>query len=115
MRLDDDEIDGEAAAVFSTIFDFVEFASSDVFVDYVAAQAAMAEQMGMEAVSEDDLAEMEEMMPMVAPMLFGGLDYEVQQAISLETGYTLATDVVMDWDLSFADGDGRVRWSDGHE
>ena len=116
QRLKDEEIDGEPAAIFSTVFDFIEFASSDVFIDYVAAQAAMAEQMGMEAVSDDDLAEMEEMMPMVAPMLFGGLDYEAQQAVGIDSGYTLATAVGMDWDLSsllaMAESDGESAMSD---
>jgi hypothetical protein len=115
-RLQDDEIDGDTVAVFSTVFDFIEFATSDIFIDYVAAQSAMAEQMGMGSVSDADLAEMEEMMPMVAPMLFGGLDYEAQQAISLESDYTLVTDVVMDWDLStlmtMAGSDGQSAMSD---
>jgi hypothetical protein len=116
QRLRDDAIDGEPIAVYSTVFDFIDFASSDEFVDYVAAQAAMAEQMGMEAISEDDLAEMEEMMPMVAPMLFGGLDYEVQQAISLDSGYTIATAAAMNWDLAsllaMAESDGESAMSD---
>lgn len=116
QRLNDALIGDEDAAVFSTVFDFVELASSDIFIDYVAAQAAMAEQMGMEAISEDDLAEMEEMMPMVAPMLFGGLDYEVQQAIGLDSGFTLSTDAVMDWDLTslmaMAESDGQTAMSD---
>jgi len=115
-RLQDAEIDGEAVAVFSTVFDFIAFATSDIFVDYVAAQAVMAEQMGMGSISDADLAEMEEMMPMVAPMLFSGLDYEVQQNISLESDYTLRTDVLMDWDLStlmaLAESDGQSAMSD---
>lgn len=99
-RLDDDEIDGEPVAVFETVFDFVEFASSPEFIEYVKEQVAMAEMMGADAPSEADIEEMEEMMPQIAPMVFEGLNYSLRQAIGEESGYTLETDSLMEWDLS---------------
>lgn len=97
QRLEDMTVEGEDVAVFETTFDFVALASSPVFMDMVAQQLEM---MGEDAPSTAELAQVQFMMPMIAPMIFGGLDYTITNYISLDSGYTLLGELVFDWDLS---------------
>lgn len=97
QRLDDAEIDGEAVAVFQSKFDFVSFATDPAFFDVIVQQL---EALGEDAPSPAELAQFQFMMPMIAPMLFGGLDQSTTSYISLDTDYTLLGELVFEWDLS---------------
>ena len=93
----DADIDGEEAAVFSSDFDFVSFISSPIFFTMLTEQLAM---MGDDAPSAAELQQVQFMMPMIAPMLFGGLNFAADQYVGLDSGYTLRTETALNWDLS---------------
>ncbi|MEZ4559500.1 MAG: hypothetical protein R2854_24200 [Caldilineaceae bacterium] len=97
QRLDDEVVDGADTAVFESTFDFVSFASDPAFFELVGQQLAA---MGEDAPSPADLAQAQFMMPMIAPMLFGGLDFTTTEYIDLETGYTTLGEMTFAWDLS---------------
>ena len=97
QRLDDEVVDGADTAVFESTFDFAAFASDPAFFEIVGQQLAA---MGEDAPSPADLAQIQFMMPMIAPMLFGGLDFTTTEYIDLESGYTTLGELTFAWDLS---------------
>jgi hypothetical protein len=96
-RVDDTEIDGEDAAVFVTVIDFAGFLTSPEFLQFVVDQLAAS---GEAAISESDLAQIQMFMPMIGPMLAGGLNAGSAKYISLDSGYTLLGESVFEWDMS---------------
>lgn len=99
-RLEDEELEDEDAAVFLTTFDLAGFASSPEFMDMAMQQMAMMEAMGQDVPSEEELAEMEEMMPMIAPVLFEDFLYDTYQLVGLDSELTRVTAVDLVWDMT---------------
>ena len=97
-RLDDTDIDGQAAAVFLSSVDMVGFFSSEEFINFVRDSAA--------AVGADDAettAQLDEgltMMGFVAPMVFGGMEISNEMTIGQDDFYLYAQDFLFRWDLS---------------
>ena len=97
-RLDDADIDGQAAAVFLSSVDMVGFFSSEEFINFVRDSAA--------AVGADDAettAQLDEgltMMGFLAPMIFGGMEISNEMAIGQDDFYLYAQDFLFRWDLS---------------
>jgi hypothetical protein len=103
-RLDDAEIDGVPVAEFLFSFDLAGYVSSPEFLDMLMAQVeqqmAMQEAMGEEMpMSESDLAMITDMLPMFAPMLLSGVQWETVSSIGLDDGYVYETNTNVDWDL----------------
>lgn len=99
-RVADTTVDGQDAAVFVTTFDFGRFVGSPVFADILLSQREMLNESMKMDLSESDLQEMLSLLPMFGPMLFTGLDFEVDQTIGLDDLYVHETDVTFHWDLS---------------
>lgn len=98
-RLADTEIMGQSAAVFSTTFDYAAFFQSGMFQEMMRTQIeAMAAATG-EEITEDDLAEMDEVMGMMG-MIYENIDLAVIQTIGLDDNYIHVTEVTMNWDLA---------------
>lgn len=103
-RLDDAEIDGVPVAEFLFSFDLAGYVSSPEFLDMLMAQVeqqmAMQEAMGQEMpMSESDLAMVTDMLPMLAPMLLSGVQWETVASIGIDDGYVYATTTDVSWDL----------------
>lgn len=99
-RLDDATIDGQDVAVFRTTFDFGRFVGSPVFADLLLSQRETLNQALDMDMSEADLQEMLSLLPMFGPMLFTGLDFEIEQQIGLDDYYVHDSSLIFDWDLS---------------
>jgi len=84
-------------AEFVTEFDMGAFATSPEFIDLVLALVEQSEDV---PVSAEELAQAQMMLPMMAPLLFGGLDIYSVQIVDPETAYTTEYDTVFEWDLS---------------
>ncbi len=87
----------EDPAVFETTFDMGAFVTSPAFIEMVVAQIEATEGA---PISAGDIAQAQAMLPMVAPMLFGGLDVSSVQTIDPESMYTLDYATTFEWDLS---------------
>jgi len=97
-RLENEEIDGQDAAVFETTFDLAGFVTSPGFLDFVLEQL---EASGEVAISPSDLAQVQMFMPMIGPMLVGGLDSgSWQYILDEEPYYTLLNESKFEWDLT---------------
>jgi hypothetical protein len=99
-RLDDATVDGQDVAVFRTTFDFGGFVGSPLFADLLLSQREAINEAADMEMSEAELQEMLSLLPMFGPMLFTGLDFEVEQQIGLEDYYVQDSSLVFDWDLS---------------
>ncbi|MGL4648323.1 MAG: hypothetical protein ACRC1H_02850 [Caldilineaceae bacterium] len=104
-RLEDSEVDGVAVAQFLYTFDLAGFVASPEFVEMLSAQIeqqmAMQDAMGQAPpMSEEDLAMITEMLPMFAPMLLSGVEWETVSAIGIEDGYLYTTETSVEWDLA---------------
>jgi hypothetical protein len=98
-RLEDTEVDGQAAAVFHYTFDYGALFQSEAFQNMIQAQMAAASEMSGQEMDEDAQAEMQAAMAMMGPM-FDDINLEVRQVIGLDDKYTHLTEVHMDWDMS---------------
>lgn len=93
----EDTLDGEDVMVFDTTIDFAGFLTSPEFLQFVIDQV---EASGQGSISESDLAQIQMFMPMIGPMLAGGLNAGSTQYVSLDSGYTLLEESTFEWDLS---------------
>jgi hypothetical protein len=87
----------EDPAVFVTTFDMGAFVTSPAFIEMVVSQIEATEGA---PISAGDIAQAQAMLPMVAPMLFGGLDVSSVQTIDPASMYTLDYATTFEWDLS---------------
>ncbi|MCB0044755.1 MAG: hypothetical protein KDD92_04945 [Caldilineaceae bacterium] len=86
----------EEPAVFHTTFDLPGFVTSPMFMDLVVA----AVEASGESINPGDLAQVQTMLPMVAPMIFSGLDVSTDLVIDTDTGYATESASTFEWDLS---------------
>jgi hypothetical protein len=96
-RVDDDVVDGEDVAVFSTTINWDAFVQSPYFEQLVVLG------LSQDAEAAPSQAEIEQTVTlgrMFGPALLAGITLELIEMISLETGYLVATDFILDWDLS---------------
>lgn len=104
-RLDDDEVDGVEVAQFLFTFDLASYVASPEFIEMISAQLeqqmAMAEAMGeAPPMSQEDLDMVVEMLPMFAPMLLSGVQFETVKSVGLEDLLVYSTETTVEWDLS---------------
>jgi hypothetical protein len=99
-RVEDDEIDGAAVAVFVTKVDLLAFISSPEFIELVKGLAASGA-LGEDAPSAADLDQALGMLGMMGPMIFQGLTSESSTAVSIdEPNYILGESTLFSWDLT---------------
>jgi len=99
-RVEDDEIDGTAVAVFVTKLDLLSFVSSPEFIELIKGLAASGA-LGEDAPSAADLDQALGMLGMMGPMLFEGLTSESSTAVSIdEPNYILGAASLFSWDLT---------------
>lgn len=99
-RVNDATIDGQEMAVFVTTFDFGRFVGSPVFAEILLSQREMLNEAMDMNLTEAELTEALSLLPMFGPMLFTGLDFEVEQQIGLDDLYVHESTLVFHWDLS---------------
>ncbi|MCB0064063.1 MAG: hypothetical protein KDE19_18195 [Caldilineaceae bacterium] len=99
-RLDDETVDGQDVAVFSSTFDFGRFIGSPVFAEMLMSQRETINTALDMDLSESQLNEALSLLPMFGPMLFTGLDFEIIQRIGLEDYYVYESELTFHWDLS---------------
>jgi hypothetical protein len=96
-RVDDDVVDGEDVAVFSTTINWDAFVQSPYFEQLVVlALAQDPEAMPSQAEIDQTVT----LGRMFGPALLSGITLELIEMVSLDSGYLLATDFTLDWDLS---------------
>ena len=98
-RGDDTEVDGQAAAVFETSFDWVGFLTSQELQDLVLTLAKSGA-LGANAPSEADLQQGLQMLAMMGPTLFEGLTSDATQVIGLDDQYRYDYTSSVAWDLT---------------
>ena len=99
-RVEDDEIDGAAVAVFVTKLDLLSFVSSPEFIELIKGLAASGA-LGADAPSAADLDQALGMLGMMGPMIFQGLTSESSTAVSIdEPNYVIGASTLFSWDLS---------------
>ncbi len=99
-RVEDDEIDGAAVAVFVTKLDLLSFVSSPEFIELIKGLAASGA-LGADAPSAADLDQALGMLGMMGPMIFQGLTSESSTAVSIdEPNYIIGQSTLFSWDLS---------------
>jgi len=99
-RVNDTAIDGQDVAVFVTTFDFGRFVGSPVFAEILQSQREMINEAADMDLSEAELTEALSLLPMFGPMLFTGLDFEIEQQIGLDDLYIHESALTFHWDLS---------------
>ena len=99
-RVDDTTVDGQDAAVFVTTFDFGRFVGSPVFAEILLSQREMLNEAMDMNMTEAELREMLSLLPMFGPMLFTGLNFEIEQTIGLDDLYVHESSLTFYWDLS---------------
>ncbi len=104
-RLDDDEVDGVEVAQFLFTFDLASYAASPEFIEMISAQLeqqmAMQEAMGEEPpMTQEDLDMVVELLPMFAPMLLSGVQFETVKSVGLEDLFVYSTETTVEWNLS---------------
>jgi hypothetical protein len=99
-RVDDTEVEGQAAAVFESTFDLVEMISSPEFGDFLTGYVPLMLAQQEDGPSADEVAEMLPMAMMMAPMLFQDLSLTSTSVIGLEDNNTYQSTAVLSWDLS---------------
>jgi hypothetical protein len=87
----------ESPAIFQTTFDLASFVTSPEFIQMVVSQIEATEGA---PISPSDIQQAQSMLPMVAPMLFGGLEAFSMQEIDRDTGYALESTSTFAWDLT---------------
>lgn len=103
-RLDDATVDGVDAAQFRWTFDLPGFITSPAVVKAVvdqakaqiAAQTAAGEDPGVTAA---DLDMVTGMLPMFAPTLLSGINFETNASLGIKDMYVYNTETKVDWDL----------------
>lgn len=98
-RLDDDTIDLQDVAVFSTTFDFGGFIASEGFQTLIRENLDLINQMADTSVTEDELDEVMLGLRFLGPSLFQDLEFEILQSIGLEDNYIYQTETHFAWDL----------------
>lgn len=99
-RVEDDEIDGAAVAVFVTKLDLLSFISSPEFTELIKGLAASGA-LGADAPSAADIDQALSMLGMMGPMIFQGLSSESSTAVSIdEPNYVVGASTLFSWDLS---------------
>ncbi len=84
-------------AIFRTTFDLAAFVTSPEFIEMIVSQIEATEGA---PISAGDIQQAQSMLPMVAPMLFGGLSSYGLQAIDRDTAYTVGASTTFEWDLT---------------
>lgn len=96
-RVGDDVVDGEDVAVFSTTINWDAFVQSPYFEQLVV----LALSQDPEATpSQTEIDQTVTLGRMFGPALLSGITLELIEMVSLDSGYLLATDFTLDWDLS---------------
>jgi len=98
-RLDDDTIDLQDVAVFSTTFDFGAFIASEGFQALIRDNLDLINEMADTSVTEAELDEVMLGLRFLGPSLFQDLEFEVLQSIGLEDNYIYQTETHFAWDL----------------
>lgn len=98
-RLDDTDVDGNAAAVFETTFDLGSLVASPEFAELVKVLAASGA-LGEGAPSAADIEGTLQMVGMMGPMLFQGLYIGGTETVGLDPQYIYQTTAGISWDLA---------------
>jgi hypothetical protein len=96
-RLDDSEVDGQAAAAFETTLDYGALFSDPTMLDVMRSSL---EGMGGFGGTKPDRETIDMMMNMYATM-FDGLELEMTQTVGLDDHYVHQLGVFMDWTPAF--------------
>jgi hypothetical protein len=96
-RLEDSEVDGQAAAVFETTLDYGALFSDPTMLDIMRSSV---EGMGGFGGTKPDPETIDMMMTMYATM-FDGLELEMTQTVGLDDHYVHQVGVFMDWTPAF--------------
>ena len=118
-RLDDATIDGVDVAQFVSSFDLGGFLADPVVIDMIVQQAKaqidMQGEMGGEAapLSDEDIQMVSEMLPMLAPMLLSGIQWDTTRSIGLDDLYVYETETNIAWDLGSVIGMAGAMMGDG--
>ncbi|MBX3001789.1 MAG: hypothetical protein KF893_24910, partial [Caldilineaceae bacterium] len=96
-RVGDDVVDGEDVAVFSTTINWDAFVQSPYFEQLVVLGLSQDPEA---APSQAEIDQTVTLGRMFGPALLSGITLELIEMVSLDTGYLLATDFTLDWDLS---------------
>lgn len=96
-RVGDDVVDDEDVAVFSTTINWDAFVQSPYFEQLVV----LALSQDPEATpTQTEIDQTVTLGRMFGPALLSGITLELIEMVSLDSGYLLATDFTLDWDLS---------------
>ena len=98
-RLDDTDVDGNAAAVFETKFDLGGLVTSPEFAELVKGLVASGA-LGADAPSPADIEQGLQMLGMMGPMLFQGLNIGSTETVGLDPNYIYQTTAGVSWDLT---------------
>jgi len=98
-RVDDTDVDGQAAAVIVTSFDVGGLVASPEFADLVKTLAASGA-LGADAPSAADIDQVLTMIPMVGPMIFEGLSVGGSTTIGIDDNFVYDATAEFMWDLS---------------
>jgi hypothetical protein len=96
-RVDDAEVDGEAVATFSTTINWDAFVQSPYFEQLVVLALS---QDPSAMPSQADIEQTVTLGRMFGPALLSGITLELLEMVGLESGYLVATDFTLDWDLT---------------
>ncbi len=96
-RLDDSEVDGQAAAVFKTTLDYGAMFSDPTLLDTMRSSL---EGMSGFGGTETDAETIDMMMNMYATM-FDGLELEMTQTVGMDDHYIHGLEIYMDWTPTF--------------
>jgi hypothetical protein len=97
-RLDDDEVDGEAVAVFSTGINWDAFVQSVYFEQLIATLLMQADEGAMPTQAE--IEQTVTIGRMFGPALLENIQLELIEMVSLDSDYLVATDFTLFWDLN---------------
>ncbi len=104
-RLDDATVDGVDVAQFAWSFDLGGFLAEPAVIDMLMQQISAQMEMqaavdpGAAPMTDADIQMVAEMVPMLAPMLLSGLEWETNSAIGLDDLYVYNTESNVYWDL----------------
>ncbi len=99
-RGDDDAVSGTDVAVFDTTFDINSFLASQEFLDLIVANLDMINASAQMEITKDQVDQAAGFLPLVGPLLFGGLDFGTSNAVGIDDNFLYGTAGRFNWDLS---------------
>lgn len=104
-RLEDATVDGTDVAQFRSSFDLGGFLSNPTVIDMIVQQARMQVEaqaaLGQDTsgMTDADIQMVADMLPMLAPMLLSGIQWETNSSIGIEDLQVYTSETNISWDL----------------